>query len=60
MIIHRDRVVRLLRKRDYASRAAVELPEKIDTELHRSELTRFGLNPVDVMKAAIKDEPAKQ
>jgi hypothetical protein len=53
MEIPKDAILKLLRERgqgDQAAQADQELPDKVDTEQHSGLLSKFNLDPGELMK----------
>jgi hypothetical protein len=50
--IPKDRIIELLRERgrhDQAAQAASELPDPVDPEQHEDLLSKFGIDPQDLL-----------
>ncbi len=53
MEIPKDMILDLLRERgqdDQVAQADQELPDQVDTEQHGGLLSKFGIDPMDLMK----------
>jgi hypothetical protein len=53
MELDKDTIVNFLKQQgrsDDADRAAGELPEKVDTEQHAGLLSRFGIDPTELLE----------
>jgi hypothetical protein len=62
MEIPKDKIVNLIRERagaDKADQAAGELPDQVDPEKHADLLSKFGIDPQDLMGGALGDVAGK-
>jgi hypothetical protein len=62
MEIPKDKIINLIRERvgaDKADQAAGELPDQVDPEKHADLLSKFGIDPQDLMGGALGDVAGK-
>jgi hypothetical protein len=62
MEIPKDKIISLIRERvggDKADQAAGELPDQVDPEKHADLLSKFGIDPKDLMGGGLGDVAGK-
>jgi hypothetical protein len=62
MEIPKDKIINLIRERvgaDKADQAASELPDQVDPEKHADLLSKFGIDPQELMGGALGDVAGK-
>ncbi len=55
MEIDKQQIIEMLKNRgdhDKATQAQSDLPDKVDTDQHSSLLSKFGINPADLLGGA--------
>ena len=62
MEIPKDKIVELIRDRvggDKADAAANELPDQVDPEQHADQLSKFGIDPQELLGGGLGDAAGK-
>jgi hypothetical protein len=62
MEIPKDKVIELIRQRvggDKADQAGKELPDQVDPEKHADLLSKFGIDPQDLLSGGLGDVAGK-
>jgi hypothetical protein len=62
MEIPKDKIIELIRQRaggDKAEQASNELPDQVDPEKHGDLLSKFGIDPQDLLGGGIGDVAGK-
>ena len=62
MEIPKDKVIELIRERaggEKADQASNELPDQVDPEQHADLLSKFGINPQDLLGGGLGDIGSK-
>jgi hypothetical protein len=62
MEIPKDKIIELIRQRaggDKADQANTELPDQVDPEKHGDLLSKFGIDPKDLLGGGIGDVTGK-